>query len=64
MQNNVKHLAKSLAKSQCEILRFTQDDTITKESALLDKCPKIWGELKKCYRNEKKDKYKLASMKK
>lgn len=41
MLNNVKHLAKSLAKSQCEILRFTQDDTITKESALLDNCPKI-----------------------
>ena len=46
MLNNVKHLAKSLAKSQCEILRFTQDDTITKESALLDNCPKI-GENKK-----------------
>lgn len=42
MQNNMKHLAKSLTKSQCENLRFTQDDTITKESALLDNCPKIW----------------------
>lgn len=54
MQNNVKHLAKSLAKSQCEILRFTQDDTITKESALLDNCPKIWENKKNVIGTKKK----------